>query len=432
MDHLSNRMLIVLIALLLSSVPVVAIEPVRVTFSHGYIDIPDLIDGFAAAVEQFNRDNPDIRVELVDFPRDPLVAAAGGVLPDVIHTGRALSYTLFDAGASLDLEPWVRRLPEWNPDEYLTAYIDTFRWDGHLYALPGSTAQMPVLFWNPHLFEEKGLDGGTPPRDLQESVTYAQRLTRIDADGTVREAGFPALYGVGAFNLIEFFGGSAYDFGSHTVTVNTNQAKDMLEWLSTLYRVQGGLGDLGWGSFTGWSQFPWVEFAHGNVGMIQNNDYLWSFFGGINEEMTIANGRMRVGPAIVGHPDGGVIAHTDSTVVSSSAPHPEAAVKFAVSLNFGSAARAFADYWPTLVPSQRIANELLHTVDTDRQQVIRAQMETFNRLRPYPFFPEGAGMLGELNSAFERIVRGEVPPTILETIEESTQAAVNQRLAKTE
>ena len=430
MNRSMKSLLLAVASALCLSFQAFAADPVRVTFAHPYSTIPELTAGFAAAVDQFNKENPGIVVEIVDFPGDPLVADAGGVLPDVIHTGRSMSFTLFDSGATIDLEPYVARLPEWNPEEFLEAYIDSFRWNGHLYALPGSTAQLPILFWNPILFEEKGLDGNTPPMDLQESVVYAQRLTRIDEDGTVREAGFPAYYGVGAFNLIAYFGGSVYDFDNHQVTVNTNPAREAMEWLTTLYRVQGGLGHLGWGAFTGWTRFPWEEFAHGNVGMIQNNDYLWNFFSSINPEMTIANGRMKAGPAIVGHPDGGVIAHTDSTVVASTAQHPEAAVRFAVSLNFGPAARAFAEHWPTLVPSRTIANELLYTVGPDRQQVIQAQMETFHRLRPYPFFPEAGDLLNNLNAAFEQVVRGEATPSVLEDIEKRTQAMVNQRLAR--
>ena len=65
---------------------------------------------------------------------------------------------------------------------------------GVRYGLPAEGAQFQMLFINTDMMIEAGLDPNKPPKDLQEFLEYAKKMTKVDATGKVVRAGFGIRY----------------------------------------------------------------------------------------------------------------------------------------------------------------------------------------------------------------------------------------------
>mgnify|MGYP000253114749 CR=1 FL=1 len=63
--------------------------------------------------------------------------------------------------------------------------------DGKLLSMPFNSST-PVLYWNKDLFEAAGLDPNKPPATMEEMVEYADKLTKVSADGKIEQIGSPS------------------------------------------------------------------------------------------------------------------------------------------------------------------------------------------------------------------------------------------------
>ena len=66
------------------------------------------------------------------------------------------------------------------------------QYDGKRCALP-LLADTYGLYYNKKLFEEAGIDG--PPKTISELTDAAKKLTKRNADGTIKVAGFDPIFG---------------------------------------------------------------------------------------------------------------------------------------------------------------------------------------------------------------------------------------------
>jgi multiple sugar transport system permease protein len=139
-----------------------------------------------AMVERFMDLHPDIKVEGfrglnvpgLDMEVGPLMAMAGGVAPDVLYVNFRISDSYIQQQFLYPLDDYVA---EWAKKEDLSKRIHPAVWqvirrDGHIWAIPNSTLVM-ALVYRKDLFREAGLDPDRPPRNWDELLQYAERLT---------------------------------------------------------------------------------------------------------------------------------------------------------------------------------------------------------------------------------------------------------------
>ncbi|MCC5463845.1 ABC transporter substrate-binding protein [Pelosinus baikalensis] len=138
-------------------------------------------------VEQFNKENPDIEVVEKYNPdmykgltQNLQAAMASGKNPDVVQMG--YSYLNY-AGENLkyaSIPDIITKLsPEDNTylkDNFLPNVLSLATTDdGKQIGLPYSVS-VPVLYYNPDVFKQAGLDPSQPPRTWQEVTQYAKTI----------------------------------------------------------------------------------------------------------------------------------------------------------------------------------------------------------------------------------------------------------------
>jgi multiple sugar transport system substrate-binding protein len=137
------------------------------------------IDQFNAQVKEFEKVNPTIKVNPVEYQwTGPTFAAklAAGTLPTVFEVPFTDARTLGDNGQLADLTSYVKKLPyfsKYNP-AVLAEGTDA---KGQIIALPkGAYAQ--ALHYNRALFKEAGLDPNKPPTTWTQLRADAKQIAQ--------------------------------------------------------------------------------------------------------------------------------------------------------------------------------------------------------------------------------------------------------------
>ncbi|HEY2543367.1 MAG TPA: extracellular solute-binding protein [Gaiellaceae bacterium] len=137
------------------------------------------VDQFNAQVKEFEKANPTIKVNPVEYQwTAPTFAAklAAGTLPTVFEVPFTDARTLGDNGQLADLTTYVKKLPyfsKYNP-AVLAEGTDA---KGQIIALPkGAYAQ--ALHYNRALFKEAGLDPNKPPTTWTQLRADAKQIAQ--------------------------------------------------------------------------------------------------------------------------------------------------------------------------------------------------------------------------------------------------------------
>ncbi len=144
-------------------------------------------------ISQFERENPSIKVKAILVPqkyveRKLILAAAGGVPPDVVRFYAHLGGELMSRGGLEPLDELVRRYRVDLKDFYPVG-IEQNTYQGKLYGMPWILSPY-ALFYNKKLFRQAGLDPNKPPTTWGELEEDAMKLTRRDSGGRLVCAGY--------------------------------------------------------------------------------------------------------------------------------------------------------------------------------------------------------------------------------------------------
>ncbi len=119
-----------------------------------------------------------------DYLQTVLTARIGGNSPDIYNVYTAWAAQLTDAGL-LDPPPAdVARMVE---SAYLPSTRDAIKVDGTVWGIPTEISAY-MLVYNKKLFREAGI--AAPPRDWNEVVADAAKITKRNAQGKITTAGF--------------------------------------------------------------------------------------------------------------------------------------------------------------------------------------------------------------------------------------------------
>ncbi len=131
-------------------------------------------------VLRFEQENPDIKVnglELRFSPQEFVTAMAGGKGPDVMHIWIG---TLTILARQDFIAPMDDYLADWDQKDYIPEIVwEPTQIDGTTFGVPRDT-YFTVLFYRKDLFRQAGLDPEHPPRNWDELVEFARRLTDTD------------------------------------------------------------------------------------------------------------------------------------------------------------------------------------------------------------------------------------------------------------
>lgn len=136
-----------------------------------------------AAVAEFEREHPGVRVRVVSTPGKDyyvksLTMLAGRAPVDVLWMGQGFG-VFAGRGALRDLTPLMQRDAEFDLSAYLPQVVDWYRQGNGLYGIP-SGIETTVIAYNQDLFDAAGEPYPAPDWTVEDMLAAAERLTRFD------------------------------------------------------------------------------------------------------------------------------------------------------------------------------------------------------------------------------------------------------------
>ncbi|WP_181781294.1 ABC transporter substrate-binding protein [Pseudonocardia pini] len=290
---------------------------------------------YGTSFTEFERQNPDIRVDLDVVPYSDYFASlpaqlARGEGDDIFWLNSAYLGSLADSGALMD----VGRVLPGRSDRWVPAAVEQYTRDGGLWGVPALTDGRIVTYYNKALLAEAGVDPTTlawNPDPAEDTLLPALRKLTVDAQGrTADQPGFDptnvARYGFNAGKDLQavyydFVGSNGGRFQAPDGTFAfaepaSAQAFQYLVDLINTHHVAPPADDT-----NGNSDFARDAFLAGRLAIFQSGTYnLRNVADGASFEWGIAP--MVAGPA-------GRVSVVNSVVAAGNAatPHPEAVAR---------------------------------------------------------------------------------------------------------
>ena len=251
--------------------PAIGQSSKKITFlTWNIIDQKELIEGW---IKRFQSTRPGVEVEWLDkkgpefnpFYQTQLTA---GTAPDVINTQGALGLEYAAQGALLDLTPLFKKEAAVR-SRYDPNYLGNWVFEGQNYMVPFYITKT-LLFYNKPMFAKAGLSA--PPKNFDEILAFAQKMTSGDATSGFMTLNFDWLY----WPLFAMNGVQLVTPDLKKTTFNTPKAIEVLDKLAKATQ-SGSINKIAW---TG----RWVEpngaFAAGNIGMLHAHSPAYFFVKG--------------------------------------------------------------------------------------------------------------------------------------------------------
>jgi multiple sugar transport system substrate-binding protein len=284
--------------------------PVTITYTN-FISNDGNEDNLQKIVDAFEKDNPDITVDVTTLPYADYGTAlqtdlAAGTESDVFDIEYA-NYAQFQANGVL------APITVQNPDAYKKSLLDAYATDGTQYALPSSFSDV-VLYYNKDLFDAAGVSYPTADWTWADEKAAAEKLTDKAAGvwGDHQPVSFYEFYKALAQN-----GGQFLSDDGTKVAFNTPAGIEAAHWLvdksgTVMPTIEQGQGT---------PDFDTNLFKDGKLAMMHTG--IW-VFGAVADvpfgwDIAVEPGNTTQASAVFSNALG----------VSANSKHPEAAAKWA-------------------------------------------------------------------------------------------------------
>jgi len=284
--------------------------PVTITYTN-FISNDGNEDNLQLIVDAFEKENPDITVEVTTLPYGDYGTAlqtdlAAGTVSDVFDIEYA-NYASYQANGVL------APIEVANPDAYRQSLLEAYSTDGTSYALPSSFSDV-VLYYNADLFDAAGLDYPTNDWTWADEKAAAEALTDAAAGqwGDHQPISFYEYYKALAQN-----GGQFLNDDKTAVAFNSPEGIEAAEWLvnksgTVMPTIEQGQGT---------ADFDTNLFKDGKLGMLHSGIWIFGALADVPFTWDIA-----VEP---GNTQQASAVFSNALGVSATSEHIEAASKWA-------------------------------------------------------------------------------------------------------
>jgi multiple sugar transport system substrate-binding protein len=209
---------------------------------------------FKQVIDEYDKAHPNVQVSLVGNINDNKIVAAirAGNAPDV-----ASSFNSYDVGVYCGTGGWIDLASLMNQSgikasDFPAATQYYTQYGGKRCALP-LLADTYGLYYNKALFRAAGI--ASPPKTMDELLADAKKLTKFNADGSIRVLGldpFIGFYENVPERWVTSWGAKWQDGSNHAVLAKQpgwskwlTWQKQLIDWIGydKLVRFQAGLGD---------------------------------------------------------------------------------------------------------------------------------------------------------------------------------------------
>jgi sn-glycerol 3-phosphate transport system substrate-binding protein len=175
--------------------PVFAANPVEVTLYYPVAVGGPVTKTIDSMVADFEKQNPDIKIKAVyagtyqESIVKALTAYKSGTPPTLAVLLSTDLFTLIDENAVVPIEKLAT-----TPDDkkwiggFYKSFMENSQTGGKTWSIPFQRSTI-VMFWNKNLFKEAGLNPDKSPANWGETVAFAKKLTKTDANGNVTQWG---------------------------------------------------------------------------------------------------------------------------------------------------------------------------------------------------------------------------------------------------
>ncbi|HLR68413.1 MAG TPA: extracellular solute-binding protein [Virgibacillus sp.] len=194
--------------------------------------LSDYDDFFEDLIDDFEEENPNVEVELLDVPADEieqklLSAVSAGESPDVVNLNPQFSYKLAGEGELLDMED---KVSDKEKDSYIDAAWEANQYKGETFGIPYTvSAELTVL--NSDIYEEAGLDPNDSPETYEETKEDSETIK----DETGKYGFYPAMDESKTIIYMQKFGADLTNEEGTKAAFNTQEGLNMFEYFTEMY-----------------------------------------------------------------------------------------------------------------------------------------------------------------------------------------------------
>ncbi len=194
-------------------------------------------EGYQGLVDDFNKEYPNIKVNLLLSTEELDALIAAGSKPDLYQTiyadPKMVANELLE-----DLTPYLQREEEVSEDLFIKPLIEKFKYKGSLYGLPWNVDPNFAVGYNKQLFDEMGITEFPQVKTLKDYEDISSKFFIVDKGKQVRLGHNPFLESYGRVNALMTFAylngatpETFYNPDTMTVTFNDPKIVESLEWM---------------------------------------------------------------------------------------------------------------------------------------------------------------------------------------------------------
>lgn len=186
-------------ALILVSSAVAAPKTLKV-----WIGYPECAAVFKMAADDYMEEHPGAKVEvstfeLRDLDKKIAIALPSGSGPDIFEASDLTVHPYIGPGF---VQPAPTKVKKWIQQNWNSAFYTPFMDNGEIYSVPWVQG-FQVLYCNLDHYKEAGITA--PPRDLDELMEHARKLTKYDKTGNIVRSGISLRLSGGGMGVAQKF-----------------------------------------------------------------------------------------------------------------------------------------------------------------------------------------------------------------------------------
>ncbi len=287
-------------------------------------------------VDRFNEGQSRIYVRYLvtaGVDQKAMIAIAGGNPPDVVGLYNYNVPGYAEMGGILPLDGFDSAMVP-RREQYAAGVWPIMRHPDasgveRTWAVPNTGGTL-ALYYNRAAFREAGLDPDRPPRSISELDEMSRRLDAVDADGTIRRAGFlhtePGWWSwVWGYHC----GGVLYDRQTNKATLDTPENRRAYKWMAS---TSGRLGPVRVETFKSGFANSYSSVLNGlldgKVAMAMQGPWLANVIAAFKPELDYGVAPVPVADELVDPVAPIGLVESDILVIPRGARHPEASMEF--------------------------------------------------------------------------------------------------------
>jgi multiple sugar transport system substrate-binding protein len=242
---------------------------------------------FKKVVAEYDRKNAGVTVKVVGSINDDKIIASlrAGNAADVVSSFTSQNVGIYcKSGGWIDLAPYLNR-DKIDMSQFPAATRYYTQYKGTRCALP-LLADVYGFYYNKKLFQEAGLTA--PPKTFAQLTAYAKKLTKRNADGSLKQVGFDPFFGFyqntpGAYQPL--VGAKYFDKDGKSALSKDPAWQRLLRWQKSLIDYYGHGKLVRWQAGAGDEFSAQHAFETGKLAMMLDGEWRVAFIAAEHPEL---------------------------------------------------------------------------------------------------------------------------------------------------